>query len=98
MDIIILIGLLGVMYLLLIRPQQQRVKKQRNLIASLEAGDEIVTAGGLIGTIRVIDDAEMLLEVGTGVEVRVLRGAVSRRIEPDDEVADTDVDLDDPEA
>lgn len=91
MENLVLPALLVVMYLLLIRPQQQRVKRQRQLIQDLSAGDEIVTAGGLVGTIRMIDDVEMRLEVGPGVEVRVLRGAVSRRLgpeQPDDLVDD----------
>jgi preprotein translocase subunit YajC len=83
MDLIILPLLFLVMYLLLIRPQQQRVKRQRALISSLQAGDEVVTAGGLVGTIRVLDDNELRLEVGPGIEVRVLRGAISRRLGPD---------------
>lgn len=93
MDLLVPVALIGVMYFLLIRPQQQRAKRQRALIQSLEAGDEIVTAGGLVGTIRMIDDVEMRLEVGPGVEVRVLRGAVSRRVGPD--APDDAVDLDD---
>jgi preprotein translocase subunit YajC len=82
MDLIILPLLFLIMYLLLIRPQQQRVKRQRELISQLQAGDEVVTAGGLIGTIRVIDDNELRLEVGSGLEVRVIRGAVSRKLGP----------------
>lgn len=94
MDLLVLFALFGLMYLLLFRPQQQRVKRQRELIQSLAAGDEVVTAGGLVGTIRMMDDTELRLEVGPGVEVRVLRGAISRRIEP--QLADNVVD--DPEA
>jgi preprotein translocase subunit YajC len=94
MDLVILLALFALMYLLLFRPQQQRVKRQRELIQSLAAGDEVVTAGGLVGTIRMMDDTELRLEVGPGVEVRVLRGAISRRIEPP--VADGSLDA--PEA
>ncbi|HUF33581.1 MAG TPA: preprotein translocase subunit YajC [Acidimicrobiales bacterium] len=82
MDLIILPLLFLIMYLLLIRPQQQRVKRQRQLVAELQVGDEVVTAGGIVGTIRVLDEAELRLEVGSGVEVRVLRGAVSRKLGP----------------
>jgi preprotein translocase subunit YajC len=65
-------------WFLLIRPQQQRVRQQRELIASLAVGDEIVTAGGLVGTVRVLTDQEARVEVGPGIEVRIVRGAVSR--------------------
>jgi preprotein translocase subunit YajC len=83
MDLIILPLLLLIMYLLLIRPQQQRVKRQRQLVADLHVGDEVVTAGGIVGTIRVLDDTELRLEAGPGVEVRVLRGAISRKLGPE---------------
>lgn len=83
------------MYLLLIRPQQQRVKRQRQLLESIEVGDEVVTAGGLIGTIRVMTDSELRIEVGPGVEVRLLRGAISRKIEAQPLDADA---VDEPES
>jgi preprotein translocase subunit YajC len=94
MDLLVLVALLAIMYFLLIRPQQQRAKRQRQLVESLQAGDEIVTAGGLIGTIRIIDDVEMRVEVGPGVEVRLVRGAVTKRLGPN---APDVVDLEDPE-
>ena len=88
------------MWLLLIRPQQARVRKQRELVASIAVGDEVVTAGGLVGTIRILTDEEARIEVGPGVEVRVLRGAVNRVLpkaepEPDpqpDEPGDPEAD------
>ena len=69
-----------VMYLLLIRPQQQRVRRQQALISSLEVGDEVVTAGGLFGRIVAMDDGTVSLEVAPGVTVRVVRPAISRRL------------------
>ncbi len=75
--------LLALMWLLLIRPQQARVRKQRELVASIQVGDEVLTLGGIIGTVRVLGDEELRLEVSPGVELRLLRGAVSRRLEPD---------------
>lgn len=77
-----LLLLFGAMWFFLIRPQQARVRAQRQLVLSLSAGDEVVTAGGLIGTIRMLDETEMRIEVGPGVEVRVLRGAVAQRLGP----------------
>lgn len=106
MDLIIFPLLMVGMYLLLVRPQQKRLKAQRDLIASIQVGDEVVTAGGLIGTVRVLTDDRIFLEVSDGVEIKVLRGAISRTIdpatrqvvEPEDALAD-DVDDDgtDPE-
>lgn len=71
---------LGLMWFLLVRPQQQRVKRQRDLVASLEVGDEVVTAGGLVGTIVGLDDEEVRLEVAPGVVVRFVRFAVNSRV------------------
>lgn len=89
MEIIPFLLLFALMWLLLIRPQQARVRKQRELVASIQVGDEVLTAGGIVGTVRVLGDQELRLEVSPGVELRLLRGAVSRRLEPDaDTVAD----------
>ena len=82
MDLIIFPLLMVGMYLLLVRPQQKRLKAQRELIASIAVGDEVVTAGGIIGTVRVLTDDRIFLEVADGVELKVLRGAISRTIEP----------------
>ena len=82
MDLIIFPLLLAGMYLLLIRPQQRRLKAQRDLVASIEVGDEVVTAGGIIGTVRVLAGDRVFLEVADGVELRILRGAISRTIDP----------------
>ena len=90
--------LFGGMYFLLIRPQQQRARRQRQLILELQAGDRVVTAGGLIGTIRVLTDQEVTLEVAPGTEVKILRVAVSRHAEdpptPDEEIVGLDEDED----
>lgn len=67
-----------VLYFLILRPQQRRVKQQQEMIASLRRGDTVVTAGGLIGKIsKVIDDREIQVEVAEGVRVRVARNMVA---------------------
>jgi preprotein translocase subunit YajC len=75
-----LVFLLVVMYFLLIRPQQQRVKQQRALISSLEVGDEVVTVGGLIARIVSIDDDTVVLEPAPGLSLRFRRTAISGRV------------------
>lgn len=93
MDLIIFPLLMVGMYLLLVRPQQRRLKAQRTLIATIAVGDEVVTAGGLIGTIRVLTDDRVVLEVAPGVELRVLRAAISRTVtEPSADRADEGTD------
>ena len=67
------------MWFLVLRPQQARLRAQRQLVASLQAGDRVVTAGGIVGTLTVVGESEVTLATTPGVELQVLRGAVSRR-------------------
>jgi len=75
----------GLMWLLLILPQQRRMRQHQAVIASLRAGDEVVTAGGLYGTIASINEDVLNLDVAPGVVLRVLRSAVSSRVGAIDE-------------
>jgi preprotein translocase subunit YajC len=85
MGLFILPLLFLAMWVFTIRPQQQRLRNQRALVLSLQAGDEVITVGGLIGVIRVLDEREVKLDVGSGVEVRVARTAIQGRLGPDAE-------------
>jgi preprotein translocase subunit YajC len=80
MGLLILPLLFAAMYFMTIRPQQQRLRNQRALVASLQAGDEVVTIGGLIGRVTVVGEQEVRLDVGGGVELRIARGAVQTRL------------------
>ena len=93
---ILIIPLLVIMYFLMIRPQQQRIRAQQEAIRSVQVGDEVVTAAGLIGTINALDDEVVHLQIADGVEVRVARMAIGRRVDDAGVVSDTDEDdLDD---
>ena len=84
--LLILVLLFGAMWWFTIRPQQQRLRAQRALIAALTVGDVVLTAGGVIGRIVSMDDEEVMLDVGRGtpLEMRVVRAAVTRRLTPDE--------------
>jgi preprotein translocase subunit YajC len=69
--------LLAALWFLLIRPAQRRQKLQRQMLSAIEVGDEIVTAGGLYGTVTALDEDEVRLEIAPGTEVRVARRAVA---------------------
>ena len=69
--------LLAALWLLLIRPAQRRNKAQQQLLAAVEVGDEIVTAGGLYGTITGLQEDEVRVEIAPSVEVRVARRAIA---------------------
>jgi preprotein translocase subunit YajC len=72
------IMILGIMYFLIIRPQQKRLKDHRDMISSIKRGDTVVTSGGIIGKVtRVIGDSELQVEIAENVRVRVVRGTVS---------------------
>ncbi|MBI1239447.1 MAG: preprotein translocase subunit YajC [Alphaproteobacteria bacterium] len=68
-----------IFYFLLIRPQQQRMKQHREMIAKLRRGDVVVTGGGLVGKVRTVSegDDEVTIEIAKGVEVKVIRGTIS---------------------
>ena len=84
----------GLMWVLLILPQQRRMKAHQAVVASLQVGDEVLTAGGVYGTITSVDEDTLAVEVAPGVVLRVLRSAVSSRIGPEeaDDVADSESD------
>ena len=84
---LLLIGLLGVgLYFLMIRPQRRQQAQQKNLANSIDPGDEIVTHGGMYGLVTEVDDDEgtILLEVAPGIEIRMMKAAVARRLTEDD--------------
>ena len=68
----------GIFYFMMIRPQQRKEKERLRMIAELRAGQRVVFAGGLIGTIIEARDATFLVEIAPKVSVEVARGAVSR--------------------
>ena len=65
-----------VLYFVMIRPQMKRQKEARALIEALAKGDEVVTAGGMLGKISQLGDTYITLELSTGVEAKVQRSAV----------------------
>lgn len=83
---VLFIGFMFVIfYMLLIRPQRRRQQAQRQLIESLDVGDEVVTLGGMYGTIRALDDESVTLEVAPSVDIRFARGAIARKLVYDQE-------------
>jgi len=69
--------MLAVIWFFLIRPRQRRMREQQRQVAAIEVGDDVVTAGGLYGTVRELEDGEVRLEIAPDVVVRVARGAVA---------------------
>ncbi len=70
--------ILGVVFwFLIIRPQMKRTREHRELMAALAKGDEVVTAGGIVGTITKVEDQFVVVKVDNNVQLRVQRQAVS---------------------
>ena len=67
-----------IMYFLLIRPQQKKLKEHQAMVAALRKGDQVVTQGGLIGKVtRVKDNDELEVEIAEGVKVRVVKTTIA---------------------
>ncbi|MBX3495774.1 MAG: preprotein translocase subunit YajC [Parvibaculum sp.] len=67
------IALFAIMYFLILRPQQKRMRLHREMVANVRRGDVVVTAGGLIGKVVKVEDAEVQVEIADGVRVRVVK-------------------------
>ena len=88
MGILFIIPMFLIMYMLLIRPQQKRVREQQALQRAVDVGDEIITTSGIYGVITAMDEEDMWIEVADGVEFRMARGAVLRRVQPADSASE----------
>ncbi|MCP4195599.1 MAG: preprotein translocase subunit YajC [Proteobacteria bacterium] len=75
--IIMMVVMFAVFYFLLIRPQQKKAKVHQNMLGGLKKGDEVVTAGGLVGKITGVSDRVLTLEVSEKVRVRVIKTQVT---------------------
>jgi len=69
----------AIMYFLLIRPQQKRVKEHQAMLKALRRGDQVVTAGGIIGKVVKVkdDDTQVELEIAAGTNVKVIRSTIA---------------------
>lgn len=69
--------IIGIMYFLMIRPQQKRLKEHQAMVAAIRRGDTIVTSGGIIGKVAKVEDQELQVEIAEGVKIKMLRSTVS---------------------
>jgi preprotein translocase subunit YajC len=89
---IIMFAFLGlVMYFLMIRPQRRRMREAQELVRQIAEGDEVITTGGIYGFISAIDGDVMWLDIAEGVEIRVHRSSIARKIDPVKEPAGGEV-------
>jgi preprotein translocase subunit YajC len=83
-QLIVIVAMFVLLWLLFIRPQRQRAQAQQQLVSGVEVGDEILTVGGIYGTVLELRDDELVLEIAPGTRVRAARRAVAA-VMPDDE-------------
>lgn len=81
------------MWIFVVLPQRRRQSAHESMIASLQPGDEVVTAGGIYGDVTEIGEDEVALEIAPGVEVRVATRAIGAVIPPDSYEDEEDVDV-----
>jgi preprotein translocase subunit YajC len=75
------IFLAAIFYFVMMRPQQRRAQQHRALLADIKQGDKVVAAGGIVGTVRRVDDDTVSLQVADNVVLKVDKATVSRKIE-----------------
>lgn len=80
-SIIFIVAIIAFFYLVMIRPQQRREKQRQGLISNLEPGDEIVTIGGIMGTVSGVDDDSVHVQIADGTVIRIIKRAVSFKVE-----------------
>src|SRR5437763_13309578 len=85
---IFILVLLVLMWFLLIRPQRRRQMETQRMIAQLDVGKEIVTAGSLYGTVTAVEDGELRVEIADGIEVRIAKRAVAGIVSDEEEEPD----------
>lgn len=74
-----LILIFAIMYFLLIRPQQKKLKEHKAMVEAVRRGDQVITQGGLIGKVSKVKDAdEIEVEIATGVKVRVVKSTIAQ--------------------
>lgn len=74
-----LILIFGIMYFLLIRPQQKKLKEHKAMVEALRRGDQVLTQGGIVGKVtKVMDDGYAEVEIAEGVKVRIVKSTVAQ--------------------
>ena len=75
-SIFLIVAMFAVLYFLMIRPQMKRAKEHKTMVEALQKGDEVVTAGGVLGRISKVGEGYLSVEIAPSVEIQVQRSAV----------------------
>ena len=72
-----IVGIFVLMYFLMIRPQQRRVKQHQEMVSAVKRGDTVVLSSGVVGKVTKVEDAEVMVEIAQGVGVKVVKSMIS---------------------
>ena len=76
-QILLLVGMFALFYFLMIRPQQKRMKEHRAMITAVKRGDTVVLSSGVLGKVVRVEDAEVGVEIATGVTIKVVKSMIA---------------------
>ena len=93
--LIIMVLMLGVMYVLMIRPQRQRQAQQQSMIDGCGVGDDVLTTGGIYGTVTQVDGDDVVVEIAPTITVHMTRRGIAAVLPPEEEEADEEVEDED---
>ena len=94
--LIIMALMLGVMYVLMVRPQRQKQSQQQAMINDASVGDDVLTTGGIYGTITQAEGDDVVVEIASGISVHMTRRGIAAVLPPEEDFEDDD-DLDEAE-
>jgi preprotein translocase subunit YajC len=95
--LIIMVLMLGVMYVLMIRPQRQRQAQQQSMIDNAGVGDDVLTTGGIYGTITQIEGDDVVVELAPSLTVHMSRRGIAAVLPPEEDEEDDELEDDDPD-
>jgi preprotein translocase subunit YajC len=75
--ILMIVAVIALFYFMMIRPQQKRTKEQKAMMSAIKPGDRVMTISGIVGTVRHFGEKQVILEISPGVEMTVVKGAIS---------------------
>ena len=84
-SIIMMVAIFAIFYFIMIRPQQQKMKEHKKMLDAVKKGDEIVTAGGIYGTVEGVNADTLTVKIAEGVKVKITRGSVGDVVKPEAE-------------
>ena len=80
----------GIMYFMMIRPQQRKEKERQAMIKAVKTGDRVLLSGGILGTVTNVKDNSVIIRIADGVKVEVIRGAIQKVLEKGEKLSEED--------